>query len=250
MTNKIQTVVLAGGKGSRMNTDTPKALVPLKGKPMIKHLLDAIAESGLSLRPIIVVGQKRELVTSELGPNYHYAIQTKPLGTGHAVHSARQLAENQADHILVLYGDHPYVSAETIKNLADTHIQSDSVLTIATANVHDFDDWRACFFDFGRVIRDKFGRIVKIVEKKDATDLEKKVTEINPAYFCFKASWLWQHLSKIKNKNTQGEYYLTDMIGLAQKQGHIIRSISIEPREAMGINTTEQLLALEQNLLF
>ena len=216
MTNKIQTIVLAGGKGSRMNTDTPKALVPLKGKPMIKHLLDAIAESGLSLRPIIVVGQKRKLVTSELGPNYHYAIQTKPLGTGHAVNSARQLAENKADHILVLYGDHPCVSAETVKNLADAHIQSDSVLTIATANVPDFDGWRACFFDFGRVIRDKLDRIVKIVEKKDA----------------------------------QGEYYLTDMIGLAQKQGHIIRSISIEPREAMGVNTIEQLLALEQNLLF
>ena len=216
MTNKIQTIVLAGGKGSRMNTDTPKALVPLKGKPMIKHLLDAIAESGLSLRPIIVVGQKRKLVTSELGPNYHYAIQTKPLGTGHAVNSARQLAENKADHILVLYGDHPCVSAETVKNLADAHIQSDSVLTIATANVPDFDGWRACFFDFGRVIRDKLDRIVKIVEKKDA----------------------------------QGEYYLTDMIGLAQKQGHIIRSISIEPREAMGVNTIEQLLALEQNTLF
>lgn len=216
MTNKIQTIVLAGGKGSRMNTDTPKALVPLKGKPMIKHLLDAIAESGLSLRPIIVVGQKRKLVTSELGPNYHYAIQTKPLGTGHAVNSARQLAENKADHILVLYGDHPCVSAETVKNLADAHIQSDSVLTIATANVPDFDGWRACFFDFGRVIRDKLDRIVKIVEKKDA----------------------------------QGEYYLTDMIGLAQKQGHIIRSISIEPREAMGVNTIEQLLALEQNLFF
>ena len=216
MTNKIQTIVLAGGKGSRMNTDTPKALVPLKGKPMIKHLLDAIAESGLSLRPIIVVGQKRKLVTSELGPNYHYAIQTKPLGTGHAVNSARQLAENKADHILVLYGDHPCVSAETVKNLADAHIQSDSVLTIATANVPDFDGWRACFFDFGRVIRDKLDCIVKIVEKKDA----------------------------------QGEYYLTDMIGLAQKQGHIIRSISIEPREAMGVNTIEQLLALEQNTLF
>ena len=216
MTNKIQTIVLAGGKGSRMNTDTPKALVPLKGKPMIKHLLDAIAESGLSLRPIIVVGQKRKLVTSELGPNYHYAIQTKPLGTGHAVNSARQLAENKADHILVLYGDHPCVSAETVKNLADAHIQSDSVLTIATANVPDFDGWRACFFDFGRVIRDKLDRIVNIVEKKDA----------------------------------QGEYYLTDMIGLAQKQGHIIRSISIEPREAMGVNTIEQLLALEQNLFF
>lgn len=250
MINQIQIIVLAGGKGSRMNADMPKVLVPLKGKPLIKHLLEAIAKSGISLNPILVVGQKRELIMNELGPFYRYAIQTEQLGTGHAVNSARQLAENQANHILILYGDHPCVSAETIKNLAEAHIQSNGVLTIATVIVPNFDDWRAGFFDFGRIIRDGSGQIVKIIEKKDATDIEKQITEINPAYFCFKASWLWQHLSKIKNRNSQGEYYLTDLIGLAQNQGHIINSIAIEPREALGVNTAEQLIMLEQDLFF
>lgn len=249
MTNQIQIIVLAAGKGSRMDTDLPKALVPLKGKPLIKHLLEAIAKSGISQNPILVVGQKRELVMNELGPTYHYAVQTEQLGTGHAVNSARQLAENQANHILVLYGDHPYVSAETIKNLAENHVQSGGVLTIATVNVPNFDGWRAGFFDFGRIIRNKSGQIVKIIEKKDATDIEKQITEVNPAYFCFKASWLWQHLPKIKNQNTQGEYYLTDLINLAQNQGYIISSITIEPREALGVNTTEQLATLEKDLL-
>lgn len=186
---------------------------------------------------------------NELGPTYRYAIQTEQLGTGHAVNSARQLAENQADHILVLYGDHPYVSAETIKNLAEMHIQSDGVLTIATVNVPNFDDWRANFFDFGRIIRNKSGQIVKIIEKKDATDVERQITEVNPAYFCFKAGWLWRHLSKIKNKNAQGEYYLTDLISIAQSQNHAINSISIEPREALGVNIAEQLATLENELL-
>lgn len=250
MTNKIQIIVLAGGKGSRMNTTTPKVLAPLKGKPMIRHLLEAISKSEVSLTPIIVVGQMRETIMKELGPNYRYAVQEKPLGTGHAVNSARHLAENNADHILVLYGDHPCVSAETIKNLPYAHIQSDNILTIATTNVPNFNDQYACFFDFGRIIRNESKQIAKIVEKKDANDLEKRITEINPAYFCFKATWLWQHLSKIKNKNAQGEYYLTDLIDIAQKQGHVIGSIAIEPREALGVNTAEQLFMLERDLFF
>lgn len=232
-----------------MNADLPKVLVPLKGKPLIKHLLEAIAKSGVSPNPILVVGQKRELVMNKLGPTYRYAVQAEQLGTGHAVNSARQLAENQADHILVLYGDHPYVSAETIKKLSEAHIQSEGVLTVATVIVKNFDDWRAVFFDFGRIVRDESGQIVKIIERKDATDIEKQITEINPAYFCFKASWLWQHLSKIKKQNSQGEYYLTDLIGLAQNQGHIINSIAIEPREALGVNTAEQLIMLEKDLM-
>ena len=233
-----------------MNTDVPKVLVPLKGKPLIKHLLDALAKSGLFPVPIIVVGQKRELVIRELGPTYRYAIQTEQLGTGHAVYSARELIENQAEHVIVLYGDHPCVSAETVKNLAEAHIQSDGILTIATANVLNFEGWRAGFYDFGRIVRNEFGQIVKIAEKKDATEIEKQITEVNPAYFCFKASWLWQYLPAIQNQNAQGEYYLTDLISLAQNQGHTINSVSIRPHEALGVNTAEQLAMLEQGLVF
>lgn len=250
MINKIQIIVLAGGKGSRMNSSLPKALTPLKGKPMIKHLLEAISKSEVSLAPIIVVGQKREMIINELGPSYRYAVQNEPLGTGHAVNSARQLAENNADHILILYGDHPYVSAETIKNLAYTHIQTGGVLTVATTNIPHFNDQYSCFFDFGRIIRNEHGQITRIVEKKDASEFEKRITEINPAYFCFKSTWLWQYLSKIKKQNNQGEYYLTDLIDIAQKQGHIIGSIAIEPREALGVNTAEQLFMLERDLFF
>lgn len=246
---KTQIVILAAGKGKRMQSDLPKVLVRLKDKPLIKYLLDSIEESGVCAKPILVVGQKRELVMQELGDKYGYAIQEEQLGTGHAVNCAKDLSAG-ADQVLVLYGDHPHVSAKTIKNLTTSHQQSGEVLTIATVETPDFEDWRAGFFDFGRIIRNSNGKITNIVEKKDATEEELKIKEINPAFFCFDAKWLWESLPTLKNQNAQGEYYLTDLVGLAQNQGHEINSIKIGTHEALGVNTPEQLALLEQDLLF
>lgn len=244
---KTQIIVLAGGKGKRMNSDLPKVLVPLKGKPLVKHLLESIEKSGVCAKPILVVGQKREMVINELGNNYSYAIQEEQLGTGHAVNCAKNLSHG-ADNILVLYGDHPHVSPATITSLAEAYQKHGGVLTIATTNVENFDGWRADFFNFGRIVRDENGEIVKIVEKKDASEDEKNITEVNPAYFCFNAEWLWKNLPTLQNENAQGEYYLTDLIGLAQHQGHAINSIQIDPHEALGVNTAEQLALLERGL--
>lgn len=246
---KTQIIVLAAGKGKRMQTDLPKVLVQLKGKPLVKHLLESIERSGVCAKPVLVVGQKREMVMSELGDNYHYAIQEEQLGTGHAVNCASGHS-TEADQILVLYGDHPHVSADTIKNIVDDHAANQSIVTIATVEVPDFHEWRAGFFDFGRIVRDENDKIIKIVEKKDATENELAIKEVNPAYFCFNAKWLWEQLPTLKNQNAQGEYYLTDLIGLAQQQSHEINSIKIEPHEALGVNTPEQLALLEQDLLF
>lgn len=246
---KTQIIVLAAGKGKRMQTDLPKVLVQLKGKPLVKHLLESIEQSGVCAKPVLVVGQKREMVMNELGDSYHYAVQEEQLGTGHAVNCASGYCAD-ADQVLVLYGDHPHVSPATIKNIADNHASNKSILTIATVEVPDFHDWRAGFFDFGRIVRDEKNKIIKIVEKKDATENELATKEVNPAYFCFNAKWLCEHLPTLKNQNAQGEYYLTDLIGLAQHQGHDINSIKIEPQEALGVNTPEQLALLEQDLLF
>lgn len=243
--HKTQIIVLAAGKGKRMNSELPKVLVPLKGKPLVKHLLEAIEQSGVCAKPVLVVGQKKEMVIAELGDTCNYAVQDEQLGTGHAVNCAREKAID-ADQIIVLYGDHPYVSPTTIVNLTNSNQQAGSMITIATAIVPDFADWRAGFFDFGRIVRDDTGAIVKIVEKKDSTESELQIKEINPAYFCFNAKWLWEHLPILKNNNAQGEYYLTDLIALAQNQNHPINSISIEPHEALGVNTAEQLERLEK----
>lgn len=235
-----QIIILAAGHGKRMQSELPKALTPLLGKPFIKYVLEATQSSGVCNDPIIVIGQKGDQVKSTLGEVYKYAIQEEQLGTGHAVMIAEDLAKGK-DTILVLYADHPLVSSNTIKNLVDTHQKENATLTMATATVKDFLDWREAFTSFGRFVRDNDGKITKIVEAKDASEEEKNIKEVNPAYMCFDALWMWEHLHLLKNENAQGEYYLTDLVGMAFDENKRIASISIDPKEALGVNTKEQL---------
>ncbi|MBI3888944.1 NTP transferase domain-containing protein [Candidatus Nomurabacteria bacterium] len=245
--DKIRIVILAGGKGTRMKSDLPKVLETVKGKPMIKYLLESIEKSGVDSRPAIVVGYKKEEVIKTLGDSYDYVVQDKQLGTGHAVIMTQKILENYADNIMVLYGDHPLISPETIKKLEDMHLKSNSKLTLATFTVPDFEDWRTIFYkNFSRIIRDENGNIVKDVQFKDATDEEKKVRELNPCYFCFESGWLWENLKKLNTDNAQKEYYLTDLVKIAMKEKGKIQSINIDLSEALGINSKEELKILEE----
>lgn len=238
----VQIVVLAAGHGKRMGReDLPKVLVPLKDKPIISHLLKSLQESGVDERPVIVVGQKSDLVKTTLGDAYDYIYQDKQLGTGHAVTCTKGFLIDRVKNVLVLYGDHPFVSALTIKALVADHQDRDSVITMATVKVSDFADYRSSFFDFGRIVRSDKGDLTKIIERKDAAPSELQITEVNPGYYCFKAEWLWENLSNLKNNNNQNEYYLTDLVGLAVGQGHKINTIEINSFEALGINTPAQL---------
>ncbi len=243
--SKIKIVILAAGHGKRMYSEIPKVLMQVKGKSMISLLLESVHKSGINDEPIIVVGYKKEMVIAELGDKYHYVNQEEQLGTGQAVFCAKDEC-GDAKHIIVLYGDQPFTSPETIKKIAEKHLESGMKITMATVKVPDFEDWRECFTHFSRVIRDENGKIIRTVEKKDATEEEKKITEVNPCYFCFDSAWLWQNLEKIKNENAQGEYYLTDMIRLATENGIEIESIEIEPHEALGANSKEELEILER----
>jgi bifunctional UDP-N-acetylglucosamine pyrophosphorylase/glucosamine-1-phosphate N-acetyltransferase len=144
---------------------------------------------------------------------------------------------------MVLYGDMPNITGAMIANLAKTHLDNNKNLTMATVNVPEFGSWYNSFLAFGRIVRDTNGDIKKIVEYKDASDEEKEIKEVNPAYFCFKKDWLFYNLEKLKNENAQGEYYLTDMVYLAANEG--IASVHISPEEALGVNTIEQLRELE-----
>ncbi len=238
-------VVLAAGHGKRMQSELPKVLVPFNGKPLISHLLGAISSSGFDKTPVIVVGQKAELVKESLGDSYRYALQAEQLGTGHAVLSAKDMTEREAQNIMVLYGDQPSVTGEMISNLAKAHTESGALLTMATVILEDFNEWRSGFYHFGRIIRNTDGSIDKIVEFKDATEEEKESLEVNPAYFCFNSAWLWEHLEKLKNNNNQGEYYLTDLVHMVREEGREIATIAIAPKMALGVNTKEQLELLE-----
>ncbi|MBI5466510.1 MAG: NTP transferase domain-containing protein [Candidatus Kerfeldbacteria bacterium] len=243
---KIKIIVLAAGHGKRMgNGELPKVLVLFKDKPLVHYVMEAIAASRIDVRPIVVVGQKSEQVKAALGSDYIYVLQTEQRGTGHAVAAAESVLKGKAETVMVLYGDQPLITPITIKKMAQTHIVSGSTVTMATVLVPDFGDWRQGFYDFGRVIRDKAGKVVAIVEKKDATLEQLDTKEVNPSYFCFKAQWLWQNLEKLSNNNSQREYYLTDLVGLACQQGEPITTVMVELREALGVNTPEQLVLLK-----
>ncbi len=238
---KTEVVVLAAGYGKRMQSDLPKVLVPLHGKPLAAHVLEAVTASGVSTNPVIVVGQKKELVIETLGPKYRYVTQEEQLGTGHAVLSTAPVLEGKTENILVLNSDVPYIKPASIHMLAEMGENSVAVVTMATVQVPDFEGWRAGFADFGRIIRNASGDIVKIVEKKDASPEELLITEVNSGSYSFKAEWLWKHLLELKNENAQSEYYLTDLVAMACAEGADIASIPIDPREALGVNTKEHL---------
>lgn len=237
--DKIGAVILAAGQGTRMKSDLPKVMHELAGRPMIDYVVSAVEDAGI--RPVVVVSPASSAVREFLGDRVDYATQEKQLGTGHAVACAEKVLNGFVDHVMVFYGDHPHLKSESIKQLMVRHIERGNTVTLMTAVVPDFDDWREPFYSFGRVIRGASGHIAKIVERKDANEEELKVKEINPSYFCFKADWLWKNLKELKNDNAQAEYYLPDLVKQAIDAGEKISSIEIEPAEALGVNSRDDL---------
>ena len=242
-----QIIILAAGKGVRMKSDEPKALVMLKNKPLIKHILDTISALHLPIKPIIVVGHKKERIKEVLGNNYLYAEQEKQLGTGHAVASAKNSVHPSHKTVLVLSSDQPLISKETIKRLLKKHEEKKPTITIATVLVPDFEEWRSSLRHFGRIIRGNNEQVADIVEFKDATDKEKLIRELNPAVYAFDSDWLWENIGLIKNENTQNEYYLTDLIKIARDQNKKIEVVSVANLiEGLQPNTKEELRMLEK----
>ena len=150
--DKIKIVILAAGKGTRMKSELPKALVKLQGKHMIKHLLESVDKISLNSKPIVVVGYERELVMKELGDKYEYVIQEEQLGTGHAVMVAENACKN-AENIIVISGDQPFLKSETIEKLWEKHKNSNATITITTTILPDYEDWRKAFLTYGRIMR-------------------------------------------------------------------------------------------------
>ncbi len=242
---KIQVIILAGGHGKRMqNGQLAKVLQKINGKPILLRLLHNIAQTKLFPKPVIVVGQKANQVMQACGKNYTYVFQKNQLGTGHAVLICKNKVNN-FQNILVLYGDHPFLTAKSIKKIVLTHLSKKVVLTMATVKIPNFNSWYKCFIDWGRIVRNKQKQMIKVVEAKDANQAEKLIKEVNPSFFCFSATWLWENVPKLKNYNTQREYYLPDLVKFAIDQGQKLATVAIKPEEAIGINTPEQLKLAE-----
>ena len=240
MNKELRVIILAAGKGTRMNSDLPKVLHKLQGKALIDYVID---ESEL-LKPkeiILVVGYKKERVIkhTESRINLKYATQVEQLGTGHAVLQTKELLKNKKGHILILYGDVPNIKASTLLPIVDNHIINNRDLTLITAEIDDPTG-------YGRIIRDKNGNLLKIIEEKDCNKNEKKIKEWNPGIYIFKIEEVFKILDNIKTNNASKEYYLTDAIGLAQQSNMQIKAIKIaNSGEVIGINTADQLKELE-----
>lgn len=242
-TDNVAVVILAAGEGKRMQSDLPKVMIELKGKPLIDYVVSTVEKTGI--KPVVVVSGRDTLVKDYLGQRANYVTQDQQLGTGHAVAQTQASLEN-VNHVMVLYGDMPFITSESINKLITQHTASQATITLGTITMTDFNEWRSSLKDFGRIVRNNSGEIVKSVELKDATPDEVKSNELNPCYYVFEAGWLWENLKKLKNENSQGEYYLTDLIEMAVVEGKKISSVAIDPKEAIGINTQDGLAVAER----
>ncbi len=236
----IKIVILAAGQGKRMGLDYPKVLAPLNGKPIIKYLLDSVLSSKIDKEPVIVVSPSGERIIREELKEYNlkYAIQKEQLGTGHAVLASKESLAKDTDKVIVLFGDTPFISQESLFKIINSDINT---LLIMSSVLPNYNSWYSSFLKLGRIIRNKEGEIIKIVEYKDASEDEKKVLEINVGVMAFNYTWLFSNLDKLKNNNQQAEYYLTDLAHMSFEQKKPISSVVIQPKEAVGINDMEAL---------
>jgi len=243
----LQIVVIAGGKGKRMGGDEPKALAKLDGKPFLRYILDTIKELHLPIKPVVVVGYQKAKVIQAIGDDCIYAVQEEQLGTGHAVLSSKPEVNPSCKTIFILSVDQPLVSKETIEKIINTHEEKEATVTLGTIVFPDFKDWRSGMQKLGRIIRNKDNSVERIIENKDATEDERKITEINPALYVFNSNWLWSNINRLENDNTQQEYYLTDLIKIAFSDGERVEAVPVTNiLEGLQPNTKEELQTLEE----
>ena len=234
--NTVAAVILAAGKGTRMKSGLVKVLHPAAGRPMIRWVVDAARDAGAA-PVVLVVGHQSDAVRS-LYSDVAYircALQEEQLGTGHAVACARGELAGFSGTILILCGDTPLLRSETLQGLIAFHREKGAALTVLTAvmdNPHGY----------GRVVRDSDGRVLRIVEQKDATQDEQAVCEINSGIYCMEASFLFANIDSVSSDNAQQEFYLTDLVSMAVKQGlTCLGSCTDDAEEIMGVNDRAQL---------
>lgn len=232
-------IILAAGKGTRMKSDLPKVLHKVAGISMLEHVFRAV-EAIEPAKTVTVVGHKADLVRQVLEGQSLFADQTEQLGTGHAVMMAESELSGLEGQTLVIAGDTPLITGESLKNLVDFHIRHKNTATILTAEADDP-------FGYGRIIRNDNAEVVKIVEQKDANDYEKKIREINTGTYLFDNAALFEALKKINTDNAQGEYYLTDVIGIfRENQGKVGAYKLHDFHESLGVNDRLALATAEK----
>ncbi|MBN2104020.1 NTP transferase domain-containing protein [bacterium] len=227
---KTIAVILAAGKGTRMKSELPKVLHTLMGTPMVNYVIQACRNAKTD-DIVLVIGHQANLVRETLGMDFTYVEQTQQLGTGHAVMVCRDVLQNFKGDLLVLAGDTPFLTGKILKNMIQKHQKSGAAATMMTAMMNPP-------LSYGRIIRNDQGKIQCIVEARDATVQQKKITEVNTSHYCFQSEKLFPCLDQLNTDNDQEEYYLTDVIQMLVSRGDLVESLtSDDPTILMGINS-------------
>ncbi|MBV7321585.1 bifunctional UDP-N-acetylglucosamine diphosphorylase/glucosamine-1-phosphate N-acetyltransferase GlmU [Bacillus halotolerans] len=222
-------VVLAAGQGTRMKSKLYKVLHPVCGKPMVEHVVDEALKLSLT-KLVTIVGHGAEEVKKQLGDKSEYALQAEQLGTAHAVKQAQPFLADEKGVTIVICGDTPLLTAETMEAMLKEHTQKEAKATILTAVAEDPTG-------YGRIIRGESGAVQKIVEHKDASEEERLVTEINTGTYCFDNEALFRAIDQVSNDNVQGEYYLPDVIEILKNEGETVAAYQTGNfQETLGVN--------------
>ena len=227
-------IILAAGEGSRMKSKHAKVAHELLGKPLVNWVIDAAEGAGVQ-RIVAVIGHGREEVAPLVSDRAATVVQEQQLGTANAVAVCQDEFADFNGSLLVLTGDSPLVTADTLRKLIARREETNAAVVVLTMNVDDP-------FGYGRIVRDAQGGVERIVEQKDATPEQAAITECNSGFYCFDAQALFDALEQVKSNNAQGEYYLTDVLEIARKAGRRVEALVVEDAsECLGVNTRVQL---------
>ena len=234
-------VILAAGQGTRIKSNIPKVLHKVCGKEMVNHVIDNMREAGIE-DVNVIIGNGSELVKeSTKDRNVSYSLQEEQLGTGHAVKCAKEFLQGKDGVVAVFTGDAPLTRVETIEKLIKEHIEKGNKATLLSAYVDDPTG-------YGRIIRDDNKEVLKIVEHKDCNEEELKVNEMNAGMYCFDIKSLLSSLEELNNNNVQGEYYLTDVIGILKDKKEKVGALVTDYEDTLGVNSRAQLAEVEKVL--
>lgn len=242
--NKLAVIILAAGKGKRMNNpDLPKVLAEIDSKPLIYYVLSQVNKLNPQ-QTILVVGNHKEMVIDYVEKSefndIQFVTQSEQLGTGHAVEMARDLLLQFDGEVLILAGDVPLLQSESLSRFINLHNECGSDISVLSTTAPNPQG-------YGRIVRDHDNNFLKITEHKDADDEIRKIDEINSGIYIVNAKMLFDSLKKVQNNNTQGEYYLTDIIEILKSEGKKVHAINTAPfDELQGINTSEELAKAEE----
>src|SRR5688500_19651884 len=238
--SEVHVVILAAGQGTRMKSALPKVLHPVAGQPMIRQVVQT-AETLAPASIAVIVGHQADAVRAFLGGGrgVQFALQAPQLGTAHALRQAEPVLAGKTGTLVLLSGDVPLFSPASLRHLIDTHCGANAAATVVTATTERPHG-------YGRIVRDE-GRIARIVEERDASPTERQIQEINSGIYAFDLAPLFEALRSIASQNAQGEYYLTDLVGIYRRRKLPVETLLVDnAQEILGINSRTELAEMSK----